>query len=446
MKAMINQNDSLRSLISGLGDPSRDKASSTYYSPTLLLDDQLYNAYSNSWIARKIVDIPAFDALRKGRDWQAEQAAITKIEAEEKRLNLWGKLLQCVKMARLWGGAALFIGSRDTDLAQPFNPEQVTLGGLPYLTVLTRRDLSVVDLEQDPLSEFWGRPSMYRLTRLTKGTLDIHPSRLVIQIGAENADPWLASGSSYGWGDSVLQAAFSAVSNADSTAANIASLVFEANVDVFGIPGLMEQLGSDSYRQKLLDRFTLAAAGKSITKALLRDSEEEYTRHPAQFAGLPDIIQQFLLMVAGAADIPLTRFLGQTPSGLSTTGEGDMKNYYDKIQSVQTLEIKPTLHRLDEALIRSALGSRPDDIFYTWAPLEQINEEEQASIGLKYAQTAEILDRTGLFTGEELRKTVGNQLVESGLYPGLGEVMTETGEGFDPDLTESAPDNEQLSA
>lgn len=428
-----------------MGDPFRDKAATVYYAQGNLSDEQIQISYRNSWIARKIVDIPALDSLRKGRDWQAEQKDITLIENEEKRLNLWNKLLQCKTQARLWGGAAIVIGSKDDDLSEPFDFEKVQKGGLPYLTVLSRRELSPKDLERDPLSEFFGTPPAFEVTGQDR-FVELHSSRLVVQIGAPHPDPWNAVGPNLGWGDSVLQAVYTAIQNTDSTAANIASLVFEANVDVFGIPGLMEHLATEQYRNKLLDRLTLAAAGKSITKSLVRDVEEEYSRHSASFASLPEVMQSFLLMVSGAADIPLTRFLGQSPAGLSSTGEGDMKNYYDRITSIQTLELQPAMWRLDEALIRSALGARPDEIFYEWTPLEQLSEKDQAEIGLKHAQAAESLIRSGLFMPEELREATANQLIETGFYPGLGEIMKSAEGEFDPDLGEDPDAEGQLAA
>ena len=68
--------DSLRSLVAGLGDPSRDKLASSYYGCQILDDQQLFNAFRSTWLGKKIVTIPAQDAVRKGRDWQASKDQI----------------------------------------------------------------------------------------------------------------------------------------------------------------------------------------------------------------------------------------------------------------------------------------------------------------------------------------------------------------------------------
>ncbi|QIG76480.1 putative portal protein [Rhizobium phage RHph_I72] len=421
------QNDSLRSLLTGLGDPNRDKAAlgSLGYLDFILDDQQLWSAYRNSWIARKIVNIPAQDACRRWRAWQADQEQITLIEKEEKRLGLKGKLLLCKTLARLWGGAAIYIGDGGR-ADQPLKPELMGKGGLKYLTVMSRREVIAGQLQDDPTDQYYNLPRDYQVAN-SSAFVDIHPSRLVIQIGEMNPDPRLMS-VSQGWGDSSLQAVYSALTQADSATANISSLLFEANIDVFGIPGLMELVSTAKDRQKILDRMTLAAAGKSITRALIMDAEEEYNRHTINFSNLPELMQAFLTNVSGAADIPLTRFLGQSPAGLNSTGEGDMKNYQDRVTAIQELEIQPQLSILDDCLIRSALGARPEEIFYNWNPLEQMSEKELAEIGKLHADTAQVVVNTGLFMPEELRQVVGNQFVESGLYPGLGDLLKENGE------------------
>ena len=351
--------DGYKSLIGSLGDPARDKAAGGYYAPDLLSDEQLIGAYRCSWVAKKLVSIPAFDAVRKWRDWQADTKTVDKIQAEEKRLALQGKLLECKVKARLWGGAGIFIGTGEEALEEPFDPERVKAGGLKYITVLSRRDLIAGELDDDPLSENFAKPKWFDVAG-TKDFVRLHPSRIVVQIGDIHPDNWSAGGNAYGWGDSVLQTAFDSVRNADSAAANIASLIFEANIDVFGVPGFMANLVDPKYEERVLERFKLAAAGKSINRTLIHDADETYDRKAVTFAQLPELMREFVLLAAGAADIPLTRFIGQSPAGMSSTGDGDMKNYHDKIQSIQNLEFTPAMWKFDDALVRSAMGSKKE--------------------------------------------------------------------------------------
>ncbi|RWX78278.1 DUF1073 domain-containing protein [Neorhizobium lilium] len=435
-------NDSLTSLVSRMGT-ERDKAATVFYTNPVLSDDQVVAAYRGSWLPRKIVDIPALDSCRKWRNWQAEDKQIEDIEAEEKRLNVKGKILEAITKARLFGGAAVFIGTGDANPSEPLDVERVSKGGLKYLTVLSRQDVTAGEIDQDVNSEFYGQPSYYEATGAAT-MVRIHPSRLVIFLGARHPHN-LMSVYNQGWGDSVLTATLDAIKNADSTAGNIASLIFEAKIDIIRLPNFMASLGDERYKAKILERYTLANMSKGINGTLLLDKEEEYETKTASLAGLTDILMAFMQIVSGAADIPVTRLLGQSPAGMNSTGTSDMKNYHDRIQSIQELELTPAMSKLDECMIRSGLGSRPPEVHYSWSPLEQMSEKERAEIFKTNADAARTIVGSGtgqeIITREAISKALTNRLVEDGVLPGLEDAIAEFGE-----LQEQEPSEEELAA
>ncbi|AGB71754.1 MULTISPECIES: DUF1073 domain-containing protein [Rhizobium] len=414
--------DGLVSLASRMGT-DRDKAASVFYTQPILTDEQIIAAYRGSWLPRKIIDIPALDSCRKWRNWQAASDQIGSLDAEERRLNLRGKVLEVSTKARLFGGAALFIGSGDVDPALPLEMERVGKGGLKHLTVLTRRQLAAGDIESDPTSEWYGKPKFYTLTGANGLQVTIHPSRLVIFKGAMTPNEEFGGVGNQAWGESVLTATFDAIKNADSTAANIASLVFEAKIDIIKVPQFSANIGNQAYEDAVLRRYVLANTIKGVNGTLILDAEEEYDSKSAPLSGLTDILMAFLQIVAGAADIPVTRLLGQSPAGMNATGTADMKNYHDRIQAIQELDYTPAMSRLDECLIRSATGSRDPAIYSTWAPLEQMSEKERADIFKTKAEAARAL--FGSTQGEEiiprqaLAKALLNTFVEDGSLPGL---------------------------
>ncbi|HBO2606443.1 TPA: DUF1073 domain-containing protein [Pseudomonas aeruginosa] len=415
--------DKLVNFVANLGT-ERDKAAGSFYAPVVLTDEQLHNAYRGAWFPRKVVDIPAKDATRRWRAWQASKAQIEKIEAEEKRLQVQARTMEALIKARLWGGAAIFIGTGETDTSKPLVPERVQAGGIRYLTVMSRRDLSATEQDRDVMSPNYGKPKAYRLGG---SAIEIHPSRLVIFTGADVPDQDLASGNQFGWGDSVLQAVFEAIQQIDSTMANVASLIFEAKVDVIRIPDFMQGMNDKEYEKKLLERFRLAATAKGINGCLLLDKEEEYDSKSANFSTLPDIIDRFLQNGCGAADIPATRMLSQSPAGMNSTGEADLRNYYDRIQSSQELDITPAMSVLDECLVRSALGSRPPEIHYVWNSLWQTTAKERADIGKTTAETIKTIGETKLFPADALSKAAETLLVENSVMPGLESALEEFG-------------------
>lgn len=436
--------DGLASLVSGLGT-ERDKAASVYYAEPTISDEQLVNAYRGSWMARKIVDIPALDSCRAWRAWQADNPQIEAIEAEEKRLNVKGKVLEARRKARLFGGAAIYIDLGD-EPSEPLAVERIKKGGIRFLTVLTRRQLVAGDIETDPLSEFYGRPKEYMISSGSAGLVRIHPSRLTIFYGAELPDRDYATGSTFAWSDSVLVPVMEAVKQAESAAANVASLIFEANVDVIAMNGLMEKVGNPADEEKILRRYGLAAQAKGVNRMLLIDGNEKYERKSVTFATLPDLLDRFDQKAAGAADIPMTRFVGQAPAGLNSTGESDLRNYYDRISAGQTLEMEPAMSRLDECVIRSALGSRDADIHYDWNPLWQLGEKEKADIFKTKADAARTIAGKGgmeapLMPIEALSDALVNELVEDGALAGLEAAIDEYGK-----LSEQEEDERDLAA
>ena len=414
--------DGLASMVAGLGT-ERDKASTVYYTDPVIDQQQLVAAYRTSWLPRKIIDIPALDSCRNWRAWQAKNGQIEKIEAEEKRLNVSGKVLEARKKARLFGGAAVYIDLGD-DASQPLNPDTVKAGGIRFLTVLTPRQLQPGEIETDPLSPFYGRPKDYTLVAGSATALTIHPSRLVIFYGNELPDNDITSGAAFAWGDSVLVSVMDAVKQADSTSANIASLIFEANVDVVTMEGLMAYVGTPDGERKVTDRYRIAATGKAINRMLILDGKEKYERKSATFTTLPDLMDRFFQNVSGAADIPMTRLFGMSPGGLNASGESDLRNYYDRVSSSQTLEMQPAMMLLDECLIRSATGKRDPDIHYAWNPLWQMSETEKATVFKTKADAARTIAGTGgtsqpLMPLDVISEAFTNELIEDGTLAGL---------------------------
>lgn len=433
--------DKLVNLVANLGT-GRDKAAGSAYAFIPTPKDQLLASYRGSWLPRKIVDIPAKDATRRWRSWQASKEQITRIEAEERRLDLQGKVLKAKRQARLLGGAAIYIGTKDRDASQPLDPNRIAQGGISYLTVLSKDRCSAGEIENDPIQENYGKPKYYTIGQ---AQTRVHPSRLMIFIGADIPDDDL-TGVDQGWGDSVLDSIITEIRNSDGTMANIASLVFEAKVDVIHIPDLMQVVGRKEDEEKLLQRFRLAMTAKGTNGVILLDGgdgagngKEEYDTKSVSFANLPEIADRFMQIVSGAADIPATRLLGQSPAGLNSTGEADLRNYYDRIQSEQNLELTPAMALFDECLIRSALGSRPTEIFYNWNPLWQMSQTEIIANGKVLADTINVLNTTQLFNAEALSMAATNALVESGVLPGLENAIEQVGSASPNENDEAEP-------
>lgn len=408
-------NDSLTNLVSGLGT-ARDKASAAGYDLSLQSPLDLLTAYKASALARRVVNLKAEDSCREWREWQGDKDQISAVEAMEKRHGIQRKVLRGRKLARLFGGAALLIGTGDADLMKPLDPATVKKDGLKYVTILTVNDVSAAGLQDDPTKEGFNEPTHWTL----RGSIDCHPSRLVILHGQEPMYEF-AMDANYGFGDSVLRGGLKQVQDVDAVAANILSLVYEAKVDVFKIPDLMANLArrGPEYASEIIRRTTLAATAKGINGALIMDAQEEYEQKSANFANLDKIAAMFMQITASAHGYPMTLLFGMSAGGLNATGDNDTRGYYDAIKVEQSLHIEPAMAVLDECLIRSALGDRPDDVHFNWRPLWQPTAKERAENADKIASAAQKLRDMEIIPDEALGKAVVNALTETGAFPGL---------------------------
>jgi len=414
--------DTFTNFLSGLGVPGRDKMTGHMYVKPLWDRNQLEAAYQGDWIARKVIEIPAQDATREWRAWQATQQQIELLEATEKRLQIQLKLQQALVRARLYGGACILIGI-EGDMATELDPLTIGKDALKFIHVLSPHQLGTEQLINDLASPYYGHPEFYTLTDGTNisNAVNIHPSRMVRLTGMDSADQL----SQQGWGDPVMQIINDSVSAAGTVMQSIAALIQEAKVDVIKIPGLTEIFSTSTGTERLIKRFTEANVAKSVVNALVLDAEETWERIGTNFGGMPEILQMYLQIAAGAADIPVTRFLGQSPAGLNSTGDSDLHNYYDRIASDQALRLSPAIERLDIAITRSALGNADPNIYYEWNSLWQMDEAQKAAIDKLKAEVAKFDVDSGLVPFEALAKGRCNQLIEDGTYPGLEAAIEE---------------------
>lgn len=431
----MNFNDGLTSVITSQGDPMRDKLAAVSFSGEILPDNIITNAFNTGWMAKRLVKAPATDALRNWRLWQGTASQVKPLENTEMRLGLKGKLLEAFILARALGGAAIFIGTGETDLSVPLNPDRLAKGGLKYLTVLPRTSVLTGELETDVTSPHFGRPSYYEMAHNNESSLaKIHPSRMVVLEGEAHLDRWAAVGPSRGWGQSIIQASYSALKNSASADDNVAGLIFEANINVISIPKLMEKLEDPRYEARLKSRLSLAAAQKGNHGDLLVDADETFARSSGNFANLDNIMERFAVLVGATQGIPASKFLGQMPKGIGSSANGELTNYYDDIKTIQTLSLQPAMSILDECIIRSALGSRPDDISYLWSPLAQPTSVEIAETGEKLSATLRNMAESGVYERAELREAFTNQFVNLDILPSLGDATLTCDKDLDDDF------------
>lgn len=389
--------DGLINRFTSLGT-ERSKRSHFQWTYDYINNYQQYEAaYQSSWIARRICDVIPSDMIREWREIKSDDA--DEIRAEEDRLMLTSKVENALSLARLYGGAGIIMITNQ-DFTKPLDPRKIKKGDLKRLVVLDRWLLGTGDMRVDDfLSEDFLTPAFY----MVAGTGMVHYSH-VIRIKGETLPPRIAM-MAQGWGDSALRQAMEVVEDFTSSVAGVAEGMQEFNVDVIKREGLMESLSSRE-EMAIRKRFELFGLMKSITNVALLDDKETFERKALSFAGIADIVEQQMKLVAGASHTPVTKLFGDSAKGLNATGEGDDVNYNAYIRSQQASILDPALRKLDEVLVRSAINDFPKDFNYIWRPLDVPSENETATANKTQADADIAYLDAGVITVSQIQRNL----------------------------------------
>lgn len=439
--------DSLENLVAQLGTSQDKRSHSRFVNSKRLsadgMQEELNALYRTDWLAGKVVDIIPDDMTREWRYFTGdiEPDTVAMLVEEEERLGLAETFNQAHKWARLYGTAFVVMNVDDGQpVDQPLRIDRIRKGGLKHIKVVDRHRIDRADLQpiENPLDPNYGMPVHYRFVNTN---VKIHHSRVIRFDGVKL--PFDEFKRNNYMSDSVLDRLYEALTNFNTVATGSASMVYETNVDVMKVKGLMNYIQSPEGTSLIQKRFTLAGMLKSFNNMLLLDSEEEYDKKQNTFASIPDLLYAHALFLAGGSDVPATRLLGSSASGLNATGEGDMKNYYDVIRSKQTKDYKPKLDYFDMIMAKS-LGIKEDmDLSYKFNSLFQMTPKEQADTDFTNAQR----DKIYLESGVVPEYTVAKELKQKQTYTNITDEhideLEEFENGFEPDPNEVEPGTQQ---
>lgn len=375
--------------------------------------DAPYAAYRNSWLAKLAIEGLPEDCFKKGYQWVADKDQITRIEAVERKHKIKEKKKRALIAANKDGESYLYFDTGG-DSSVELDPESIGVGGLKFVNVFTKSQLRKGQPVRDPLSPYLGQPEKYTISAGEGSRMvDIHPSRICRVVS--NPDP------DSGEGLGVLPFLLGPISDAETARSNTVALTTEALIDVVGSKCLFTNLEDPDGSRALAERYNMMRQQKRTNAMLIFDLEEEsYDRKPATFTTLPEIIETMRREVAAAMGRPYALIWGRE-GGLGTNGDMELSTYYDEVSSYQRNVLQPTFESLDDAVIRSAIGSRPDEIYIDWLSLWETSDKEKAEIASTTATAARTLVDGGIVPAEVLTAPVVNSLVELGAFQGLDQ-------------------------
>ena len=94
--------------------------------------------------------------------------------------------------------------------------------------------------------------------------------------------------------------------------------------------------------------------------------------------------------------------MGQSPVGLNSTGDGDMRNYIMMVEANRENQLAENLPRLDQVLARDAgLKEVPD---YEWLSLLEMSDKEKADAAKVKVETLSIALNDNVIGEDEYRR------------------------------------------
>lgn len=404
---------------------------------------QLEAAYRDNWLVGKIIDCIAEDMTKDGITMISEMSPddISNMQVAISEFQIWKKLCSAIKWARLYGGALAVMLIDGANYEKPLNIETVRKDSFKGLVVLDRWMVqpTMGDLITDLNSDI-GKPKFYEALPGVSvfPSMKIHHTRCLRFEGIEL--PYYQQLFENLWGLSVIERMLDRLMAFDSATLGAAQLLYKAYLRVLRMKDFRQALAAGGKDETaLIKQMQLIRAFQTNEGFTVLDKEDEFDVHSYSFSGISDMLQQFGQQVSGSEGIPLVRLFGQSPAGFST-GETDVRNYYDEVHKRQENDLRPNMEKLLAVMSMSRLGhALPDDFEFDFVPLWQMSETEKAQIAAQDSATI-----TGAVEANMISKKTGmKELVQlsriTGRFTNITEEEIESAEDTIPSAEELMP-------
>ena len=417
----VNVLDAFSNPLFRLGYGSQSPMEATEYPMTRMTDNYalLNSLYRDNWVVQNVVGLMVDDMLRewyklKGGATPEQQDALDQVE---RRTQLRARLNEGMRWGRLYGGAAGLIQiDGQEDLSKPLDIDLVYPGSFRGLYILDRwqgitPNMELVFEGGDPI------PESYSITDAEGHTVvNVHHSRVIRFTGRDL--PFLERVAEMYWGESEVEALYKDVVAHDNVSANMAALTFQANVNTMEVKGMEQMLSMAS--PEVQRRFWAVMQAQSVLRTnygtQLVEQGTKLTNTQYHFNGLQEVYDSMCLNLCGASHYPMTKLFGRSPGGLNATGDSDLQNYYDYVDSQREAKLRPALEKLLPVLCMSAWGFVPDDLAITFPPLWTPTAKEVAEIAKTKSEAIVSGYQAGLLNVDTAQKELKKLEEETGMF------------------------------
>jgi phage-related protein (TIGR01555 family) len=391
--------------------------------------------YRSSWIVRKIVDVFPSDMVKNWIKFNSslDPEKISKINSVIRKTKTKEKIKEGLRWARLYGGAAgLILIDGDEDLSEPLDYDTIMLDDYKGLLIFDRWNgiYPDIELEDDISDEEYGYPKYYSISLSEANSnlmlsynkqdlVKVHHSRIV-RFNGRDLPLWERQAEMF-WGESEIEIVFEELKKRDNTSANIASLIFLANIRVLKMNDLGQLLGASTQKAQENLYKVLQAQNQLMSNMgiYVMDKDDDFGSEQYSFGGLNDIYESFMLDIAGACEMPVTKLFGREPAGFNSTGESDLTQYYDTLEEKQETYLQPIIDKLLPIIFMSTLGAIPEDLDWEFNPCMNANSKDLADLAQSMASPIFEAFNAGLITKEIALKELKQQNEKTGMWSNI---------------------------
>lgn len=414
----VRRQDGWINTLTGLGSTMVDKVKHTQPAPYWSLSDTvLADLFHSDATVRKIVTKRPDDALRLGARVHVPKEAgghetATTIQDSLDDLDIVGRVRECCYWEQLFGGSALFLALDDGQTAvdsQALPVREETLRRILWVRPIDRTRIrpsyEQADRDLDEQSPTFGEPLIYHVDLGLDGVqVRIHRSRLILFPGAVlTTYERRARG---GWGLSIIDPVYECLQRNASAWASAGSALANAQYVVYKLRGLSAMFSRPQGEEQAKTRARAMEMAKSLINAVLIDADDDYIRENPNFGNMPNMLDQFMLDVSSAVDMPATVLWGRSPAGMNATGESDLELWYGALEAYREHHLRPRLQRFVELLLKCSEGPTRGVVADGWRvhfpPLRQQSDMEKAEIRSKISHADELDIKNGILLPQEV--------------------------------------------
>ena len=407
-----------------LGYGSQSPLEATEYPLTRMTDNYalLNSLYRDNWVVQNVVGLMVDDMLREwyklrgtiSPEYKDELARVERVTQIRARLN------EGLRWGRLYGGAAgLIMIDGQNDLSKPLDLEMIYPGSFKGLYILDRWQ----GISPNIRLVFEGGeevPESYSVVDGSGNTVaTVHHSWVIRFTGREL--PRIERQAELYWGESEVEALYKDVVAHDNVSANMAALTFQANINTQEVQNLEQlfSLGSTEQQRRFWNTMQAMSVVRSNFGVQLINKGDAVHNTQYTFTGLQEVYESMCLNLCGASHYPMTKLFGRSPAGMNATGESDLQNYYDYVDSQREAKLRPALERLLPVMAMSAWGAVPDNLQIDFPPLWTPTAKEVAEIAKVKTEATVAGFQAGIIDLQAAQKELKKLEEETGMFGSL---------------------------